>query len=327
MGVIQKIIIQERMMKIKLSRISVLLLSALFFAATTKAADYSNSIGMKFKNIPAGTFFMGSCMYSKADKKRDKQLQEQGRSPLGPTCPAQVPVDQDALEEESPQHKVQISKGFQIGVYEVTLGQFKLFLDSLEDAERNKIETDQFDQANEHGDEAAVAAVSWEDAQRFIDWLNTKEGGKRYRLPTEAEWEYAARAGSKTIYSWGDNIEKAPEYAWFNMDRADLLMWFPEGDFDKKENFSHPVGLKKPNAWGLYDMAGNVWEWVNDGYSATYYQNSPKTDPTGPEGVERLRCFRGGSWYGSVTNLRSAFRGLNAPTYRSDSLGFRLVRQ
>ncbi len=306
-----------------------LFLSALLLAPTAQAANYTNSIGMEFKNIPAGTFFMGSCMYSETDKKRDDQLEKRRDIPQQSTCTAQVSVDKDALEEETPLHEVRISKGFQIGVYEVTLGQFKQFLASLEKTEINKIETNRFNQANNHGDEAAVAAVSWEDAQRFIDWLNKKEGNNKYRLPTEAEWEYAARAGSKTIYSWGDSLEKAPEYAWFNMESADLLMWFPEGEFDEKENFSHPVGLKKPNAWGLYDMAGNVWEWVNDGYSATYYLNSPKVDPTGPEGAEeeKLRCFRGGSWYGSVTNLRSAFRGLNAPTYRSDSLGFRLVRQ
>lgn len=221
---------------------------------------------------------------------------------------------------------MQISKGFQIGSYEVTLGQFKLFLDSLNEADRSKIETEQFKEANTHGDKAAVAAVSWEDAQAFISWLNQKEGGDKYRLPTEAEWEYAARAGSKTIFFWGDKQEEAPKYAWFNMQHADLRKWFPVGEFNDKEDFPHPVGLKKPNAWGLYDMAGNVWEWVNDRYSASYYQESPKVDPVGPE-RGTARCFRGGSWYGSVVNLRSALRGLNVSTYRSDSLGFRVLRE
>ncbi|MCI5161192.1 MAG: formylglycine-generating enzyme family protein [Candidatus Electrothrix sp. AX5] len=303
-----------------------LFLSALLLVSVTQAADYTNSIGMEFKSIAPGTFFMGSCLYSRADKERDNELKQQGLPPQGPTCPAQVPEDKNALEEETPQHKVKIRKGFQLGIHEVTLGQFKLFLAALNDQERSKIETEEFENTNTHGDEAAVAAVSWEDAQTFIEWLNQKEGGEKYRLPTEAEWEYAARAGSKTIYFWGDTLEKAPEYSWFNMEHADLLIWFPEGEFNKKENFSHPVGLKKPNAWGLYDMAGNVWEWVNDKYSATYYQNSPNVDPTGPE-AGALRCFRGGSWYGSATNLRSAFRGLNVPTHRSDSLGFRVVRE
>ncbi|MCI5149462.1 MAG: formylglycine-generating enzyme family protein [Candidatus Electrothrix sp. MAN1_4] len=312
--------------KLSLTRSLFLSISALLLAPAAQAADYTNSIGMEFKNIPAGTFFMGSCMYSRADRERDKHLEEQGRSPQGPTCPAQVPVDENAFEEEIPQHEVRISKGFQIGVYEVTLGQFKDFLSSLNDDEQSRIETDDFKKANQHGDKSAVAGVSWEDAQAFIAWLNRKEGGQKYRLPTEAEWEYAARAGSKTVYFWGDTPEQAPEYAWFNMDQADLRMWFSEREFGKKEDFPHPVGLKKPNAWGLYDTAGNVWEWVNDGYSATYYQTSPKVDPTGPR-TDKLRCFRGGSWYGSVTNLRSAFRGLNTPTFRSDSLGFRVVRE
>lgn len=313
-------------MKIRLPLIRALLLSALFLAPVVQAADYTNSIGMEFKSIPAGSFFMGSCMYSRADRERDKQLEEQGLTAQGPTCPAQGTVDENALEEEAPQHEVYISKGFQLGVYEVTLGQFKLFLASLNDNERAKIETKSFKNANTHGDEAAVASVSWEDAQAFISWLNQKEGGQKYRLPTEAEWEYAARAGSKTIYFWGDTLEKAPEYAWFNTGHADLRIWFPENRFNKKEDFPHPVGLKKPNTWGLYDMAGNVWEWVNDRYSTTYYQNSPKTDPTGPKkGI--TRCFRGGSWYGSATNLRSAFRGLNVPTHRSNSIGFRVLRE
>jgi formylglycine-generating enzyme required for sulfatase activity len=303
-----------------------LFLSALLLVSVTQAADYKNSIGMGFKSIVPGTFFMGSCLYSRADKKRDNELERQGLSPQGPSCPAQVPKDENALEEEAPQHEVQISKGFQIGTHEVTLGQFKLFLAALNDQEQSRIETEEFKNTNTHGDEAAVAAVSWEDAQAFIEWLNQKEGGQKYRLPTEAEWEYAARAGSKSIYFWGDTREEAPEHAWFNMEHADLQIWFPEGSFNKKENFPHPVGQKKANAWGLYDMAGNVWEWVNDRYSATYYQNSPKVDPTGPE-TGALRCFRGGSWYGSATNLRSALRGLNVPTHRSNSLGFRVVRE
>ena len=313
-------------MKTKCILPGALFLSAFFLMPAAQAADYTNSIGMEFQSIAPGTFFMGSCMYSRADKERDNDLEQQGLPPQGPTCPAQVPEDDNAFEEEAPQHEVQISKGFQIGVHEVTLGQFKLFLASLNKQERNKIETKEFQKANAHGDEAAIAAVSWEDTQAFTKWLNQKEGEQKYRLPTEAEWEYAARAGSKSIYFWGDNLEKASEYTWFNMEHADLLIWFPEGDFDKKENFSHPVGLKKPNAWGLYDMAGNVWEWVNDRYSATYYQNSPEVDPTGPKKGE-VRCFRGGSWYGSAMNLRSAFRGLNVPSHRSDSLGFRVVRE
>lgn len=187
-------------MKIRSILAELLLFSASCLVPMAQAATYTNSIGMELQNIAPGSFFMGSCLYSRADKERDNQLEEQGLAPQGPTCPAQVPEDKHALEEEAPQHEVHISKGFQIGVYEVTLGQFKRFLATLNEEERGKRTTEAFKNANIHGDEAAVVAVSWEDAQAFIAWLNQKEGGENYRLPTEAEWEYAARAGSKTRY-------------------------------------------------------------------------------------------------------------------------------
>ncbi|WP_417910114.1 formylglycine-generating enzyme family protein [Candidatus Electronema sp. PJ] len=302
------------------------MLAILLLASAAQAADYRNSLGMEFNTIPAGTFFMGSCMYSRADKEADRELEKQGLPAKGPTCPAKGKLDEEAYEEEAPQHEVTISQGFQLGVHEITLGQFKQYLATLDDEERDKIDTAAFQKANAHGDTAAVTYVSWRDAQAFIAWLNQKEGSAQYRLPTEAEWEYAARAGTSTIYFWGDAMDPAPEYAWFNMDAADLEKWFALREQNRKENYAHPVGLKKANPWGLYDMSGNVWEWVNDWYDAEYYHSSPASDPIGPE-QGRTRCFRGGSWYGSNKNLRSAFRGVNAPEYRSDSLGFRLVRQ
>ncbi|XOF35355.1 MAG: formylglycine-generating enzyme family protein [Candidatus Electrothrix sp. YB6] len=295
-------------MKMKCISASLLLFLLFWFVPTVQAADYTNSLGMQFNNIPAGTFFMGSCL------------------PEGAVCPGRGKADKDAHKGEAPKHEVRISRGFQIGVYEVTLGEFKQYLACLPAGERAAVATDRFSRFNTHGDNAAVVVVSWEDVQGFIRWLNKKEGGRAYRLPTEAEWEYAARAGTETVYFWGDEPEKAPEYAWLNMEGADLRKWFQKGPSGKKEDFPHPVGLKKPNPWGLYDIAGNVWEWVDDWYSEDYYRISPKVDPTGPA-TGRVRCFRGGSWYGSARNLRSAVRGLNTPDYLSDSLGFRLVRQ
>lgn len=303
-----------------------LFLASLLLVPAAHAAEHTNSISMTFTTIPAGSFYMGSCMYSRADKAADRELEKQGLPPKGPTCPAKGKLDEDGLEEEAPQHEVRISRALQMGVHEVTLGQFKQYLAALEDKERDKIDTDAFRKANAHGDEAAVTHVSWLDAQGFIAWLNQKEGGSVYRLPTEAEWEYAARAGRSSIYFWGDEMDAAPEHAWFNMDAADLEKWFSMREQNRKENYPHPIGMKKPNPWGLHDISGNVWEWVNDWYSAEYYRNSPVADPIGPENGT-ARCFRGGSWYGSVKNLRAAFRGVNAPDYRSDSLGFRLVRQ
>ena len=307
-----------------------LLLSALLFMPTAQAVEYTytNSVGMKFVYIPSGDFFMGSCYLSRADKRRDKQREQEGLPPLGAICPANVPIDNDGIDEETPQHAVRISQGFQLGVHEVTLGQFTPFLDSLSDEERDKVDTDKFRKFNDQGADAAVTMVSWDDAQNFISWLMQKERGTLYRLPTEAEWEYAARAGSKTIYPWSDeiDIELAKEYAWFNIKHADVHTQFHKNDDGERENFVHPVGLKKPNTLGFYDMQGNVWEWVQDRYGMYYYHDSPKADPQGPE-EGMTRVFRGGSWYGDVKNLRSAYRGVNAQSFRSDSLGFRLVRK
>ena len=145
--------------------------------------------------------------------------------------------------------------------------------------------------------------VSWEDVQEFIKKLNAKGEGT-YRLPTEAEWEYACRAGTTGAYS-GSNLD---EIGWYNSNSG---------------NKTHPVGQKKANAWGLYDMHGNVWEWTEDWYGT--YSSGNVTDPTGASSGS-VRVFRGGSWAGPAENLRSAFRLTYTPSYRYDNLGFRLLR-
>lgn len=154
------------------------------------------------------------------------------------------------------------------------------------------------------------ATVSWNDAQLFIERLNAKEGHQRYRLPTEAEWEYACRAGTTTAYSFGENQSQLGEYAWY------------DGDFTT--GGTHPVGHKKPNPWGLYDVHGNVWEWVQDFYSEDYYAISPQADPQGPASGDK-RAVRGGSWHTSATSWRSTFRKPYDADYRGISIGFRLV--
>ena len=254
---------RENLMKKVVVFISSLLIAALPLISAAQAADYRNSVGMEFNNIPAGSFYMGSCRQTDS-RSTDEPL----------PCPAQVKPDKDAAREETPQHEVSISKSFQMGVHEVTLGQFKQYLDSLPVQERNIIDTEEFREANDNGDEAAVTYVSWEDAQKFIRWLNQKESVTAYRLPTEAEWEYAARAGTTSVYFWGDEVEPAIDYAWFNTELADLNKWFEVGKLGRKDDFAHPVGLKKANPWGLYDIIGNVWEWVNDWYSTGYYSIS-----------------------------------------------------
>ena len=288
------------------------LLFAVLSVQSALAADYTNSIGMKFKNIPAGSFYMGSCKLSAADKEANKKRQFMGLASKSATCPSGGTTDNDADDDEIPQHKVRISKGFQMGVYEVTLGQFKKFIAS---SGRDDLITDDFIKYNSHGDSAAVTKVSWHDAQDFIQWLNKKEGGSRYRLPTEAEWEYAARAGTNTIYSWGNAKSQAGSYAWYD-----------KNAYDVGRKYAHAVGTKKPNPWGLYDMHGNVWEWVQDWYNENYYRNSASTDPKGPSSG-RYRVFRGGGWYDGAGYLRSADRNNNSPGFRNDGLGFRLVRK
>ena len=149
--------------------------------------------------------------------------------------------------------------------------------------------------------------VSWHDAQAYADWLTAKTG-RKWRLPTEAEWEYAARAGTVTPFASGNGLAK--EHANFG--------------FHLKQ--TSPVGQHQPNKFGLYDMHGNVWEWVSDYYDKSYYANSPAENPKGPsEGTAKV--FRGGSWLYDAEDLRSANRNGYAPEFRSKNVGFRLVRE
>ena len=156
------------------------------------------------------------------------------------------------------------------------------------------------------GDHCPVENVSWNDAQEFIKSLNGLTG-KNYRLPSEAEWEYAARAGAKTRWSFGDDQSQLGEYAWY------------EGNSDSK---THHVGQKKPNSWGLYDMQGNVWEWVQDAWVGSY--GAALADAIIKES-DVARVLRGGCWGSSPRILRLANRDWNLPGHRDDYLGFRLA--
>ena len=194
-------------------------------------------------------------------------------------------------------HEVTLTKPFYIGVHEVTNAQWQRVMGSVlsvwQDADR------------------PVEEVSWEDAVEFCRKLSAlpeeQQAGRVYRLPTEAEWEYACRAGTETQFSFGDDESRLCEYAWYECNSG---------------NQTHPVGKKKPNGWGLYDMHGNVWEWCSDWYGE--YPKGAVTDPQGPSEASN-RVHRGGSWSRSARNCRSAFRGWNVPSYRSIYLGFRLA--
>jgi formylglycine-generating enzyme required for sulfatase activity len=161
-----------------------------------------------------------------------------------------------------------------------------------------------------------VEVVSWDDAQEFCKKLSATSG-KTVRLPTEAEWEYACRAGTTTAYYFGDDDKDLAGYAWFG-DKPTVAGCQPANS----NGVSHPVGEKKPNAWGLYDLYGNVWEWCQDWYGP--YQAGAVTDPQGPaQGTERV--VRGGAWYDNSITCRSAFRHHYIPTRRGGNLGFRVV--
>jgi formylglycine-generating enzyme required for sulfatase activity len=158
------------------------------------------------------------------------------------------------------------------------------------------------------GEDCPVETVSWNDAQEFIKKLNEMENTDKYRLPTEAEWEYACRAGSTARFCCGDEETKLEEYAWINKN---------------SDGKTHPVGKKKPNAWGLLDMHGNVYEWCQDWYGE--YPAGPVTDPPGPASG-KSRVFRGGSWNYGARSSRSAYRYRFDPDLRYSYLGFRVAR-
>jgi len=197
-------------------------------------------------------------------------------------------------EDEHPQHQVTISKGFQMLKYEVTQAQWEAVMGS--------------NPSYFSGDNNPVEEVSWNDCQSFISRLNELDSDYTYRLPTEAEWEYCCRAGSDAKYCFGDDEGQLDQYAWHGYNSNDK---------------THPVGEKKPNAWGLYDMHGNVWEWCQDWYDSDYYEYSPNIDPQGPISGS-FRVNRGGSFFVFTWLCESAFRG--EFTAHLSGYGLRLVR-
>jgi formylglycine-generating enzyme required for sulfatase activity len=261
-------------------------------AAAALIVDLDNDVRMELAYIPPGRFTMGS---NAGDR------------------------------DEKPPYRVRLTEGFYIGRHEVTRVQFAAFvqatghktvaesdgLATVWTAAEGYFEKDGaswkapgFPQTGEH----PVVCVSWMDAKAFCTWLGQKTG-KTCRLPTEAQWEYACRAGSTGKWCFGDNEGGLTEYAWY------------EGNSNDR---THPVGRKNPNSWGLYDMHGNVWEWCEDWYAGEYYRHSPREDPTGPA-IGRDRVLRGGTWCGESDECRSAYRDGYAPTETFADTGFRVV--
>jgi formylglycine-generating enzyme required for sulfatase activity len=218
--------------------------------------------GLKYVRIPPGTFMMGCS-----------------------------PGDNECEEREKPAHEVTITKGFWMGQTEVTVGAYKRFAAATGKA----MPPAPYFNPGWSNEQMPIMTVIWDDAQRYCTWA----GG---RLLTEAEWEYAGRAGST-----GVRYGPIDEVAWYGKNRGAQ---------------AHQVGEKRANGFGLYDMLGNVFEWVNDWYDGNYYRNSPSQDPTGPASG-RERVLRGGSWASSPRFVRVSYRISHNPAFRSVTDGFR----
>ncbi len=200
-------------------------------------------------------------------------------------------------EDEHPVHKVSVD-GFWIGKYPVTQGQWKKLIGSNPSYFKM-------------GEDYPVEQVSWNDAQKFIKDLISKSSKDGFRLPTEAEWEYAARSGGKKEkYAGSNHIKKV---AWYKRNSRGLF-----------RKSTHPVGKKQPNGLGIYDMSGNVWEWVSDWYDSNYYSRSPRDNPQGPSRGSSL-VYRGGDWDDSAWYCRTAYRKSTGTGSQYDSKGFRLA--
>ncbi|MBZ0264093.1 formylglycine-generating enzyme family protein, partial [bacterium] len=231
--------------------------------------------GMKFVQIPAGSFMMGS------------------------------PESEEGRNENEVLHQVIISEPFEIMTTQVTQAQWVALIRKYHSFFRSLARSNP---SCRRGDNLPVENVSWKDVQQFIKELNVQESGKEYRLPTEAEWEYACRAGTTTRFNIGDTESDLAQAGFY---KANSGSW------------THMVGQQSANAWGLYDMHGNVWEWCSDWYG-DYPSGSVKCPTGASNGTERVR--RGGCWLSDARYCRSALRNSNTPSYRSSTIGFRLVR-
>ncbi len=296
------------MKKLLKTEIVLFIFYAFTFAAYCCGAEdagrtFTNSIGQTFVLIPAGSFIMGS------------------------------PEEEPGHNRDENRHRVKISKPFYMQTTEVTQGQWRTIMGNNPSYFKNC------------GNDCPVEQVSWHEVQGFIERLNKKEDTDKYVLPSEAQWEYACRAGAETaLYTGpllifdGNNSPSLDPIAWYGGNScADY-----EGGFDcsrwsgKQEPCAwcgiQPVGLKQPNAWGLYDMIGNVWEWCADcccykagaGVVTDTYRDGI-VDPVCMKGADRV--FRGGSWYSSAGVCRSAYRLVYNPDRKGNYLGFRIIRR
>jgi formylglycine-generating enzyme len=289
--------------------------------------SFAESIGIKIVPIPAGEFWMGSS---------PEQVEQ--------TLKLFSYVKKEHLADEQPRHRVRITKIQGLSAHEITVGQFRKFVEETGykteaegdgkasygfDGDKNAFVADPkytwrtlgFEQSDDH----PVVLVSWNDATEFCRWLSQKDG-RTYRLPTEAEWEYCCRSGSETLYVNGDDPERLAKVG--NVADARFKTRIPKYlsiAADDGFVFTAPVGRFEPNKWGLYDMHGNAAEWCLDFYDAGYYKDSVGENPRGPSAAT-TRVIRGGGWNRPGRFCRSAYRSWLAPENRNFTLGFRVAR-
>ena len=206
--------------------------------------------------------------------------------------------------DEGPQHEVAIREGFWLGRYEITQEQWEAVMGTAPWSGQSYV------QANASN---PAVYISWDDVDDLIGLLNTDADATVYRLPMEAEWEYACRAGTSTRWSFGDEKSQLGEYAWYD-----------DNAWNAGLQYAQPVGTKLPNPWGLFDMHGNVWEWCQDSYGS--YPSAAEVDPQGPS-AGSSRVIRGGNFYFVAPYTRSAYRYSYAPGRRSNAVGARLLRR
>ena len=253
--------------------------------STRKSKEIKNSIGMEFVLVPSGSFMMGASENEK-----------------------------DGNQTERPQHRVSFDYDFYVGKYEVTIGEWKKIMGDLPEGMKTNL-----DAKFKENDSQPVVRISWNDAKDFIARLNAKNDAYKYRLPSEAEWEYAARAGTQTRFYWGDDLKF-----------TSLCQYANVKDYsDCKDNYvrTAPVGKYAPNAFGLYDMTGNVWEWCEDIWNESYNNLPSDGSANLAIGDSNRRVQRGGSWADAPKFTRIAARGADAPTDRNDEDGFRIIAE
>lgn len=267
-----------------------------------------------------------------------------------PDCPEMITIPAGSLDmgspsdeagrndNEGPIHRVNI-RSFALGKTTITRGQFAAFISETDYDAGNKCFVKKGEKFEEHDgrswrdpgyaqdDTHPVTCINWYDAQAYAAWLSRKTG-KQYHLPTEAEWEYATRAGTKTIRYWGDSPDQACSYA--NVGDQTMKSQMP-GVLHKVHNctdgfaYTSPVGSFKPNAFGLYDMLGNVWQWMEDGWHDSY--NGASADGSALKAAwDANRVARGGSWYSRPQSVRTAYRRGLRSLFRFNNYGFRLAR-